>query len=419
VAQANGNVLEFDLDEPCKLHLQINKLPRLFLFAEAPETPVPDLKSEDVRLLTSLDVVSSNSLTQTEQIQNALNATAARGATLFVPPGIYRTGTLELPSNLNLYLAPGAILKGTAQTKDYQRKRGEPAQLLLDNARNVRIFGRGTIDNNGLAMRAQFLPDRDQGRVRMLLARNCRNVTVEGIVLRDSAVWCVHTVESRDMKFRNLKIISVSRAETGPDTSHNTDGFDPDNSSNILIEDNFISVDDDAIAVKLARGKRRDMRNVIFRDNVIWTTCSALKIGTEVHDFTVRNVLFANNDIIHADTGIVVQCYRGGYVDGARWIGNHFEQVGTVANNSPHRKGANIYINAQSRDNFGGIRNLHIKDNSFERFSERRSMIRAAQPNQVVENVWFENLQIAAERRITAKAAEIAVDQDAVSVEFR
>jgi polygalacturonase len=221
------------------------------------------------------------------------------------------------------------------------------------------------------------------------------------------------------MRFRNLKIISIARSETGRGTSHNTDGFDPDNSSDILIENNFISVDDDAIAVKLKAGRRRDMRNIVFRNNVIWTMCAALKIGTEVHDHTIRDIRFENNDVVHADSGIVVQCYRNGYVNGASWLNNHFEQIGVIANDSPHRKGAQIYVNSRSRDGFGHIQNLVLKNNSFEREPAVPSMICAAGERQTVENVLIEDLRIEGRQRKTAVEAGIRIDRDAKQVEFR
>jgi polygalacturonase len=417
-ATVEGNVLSFELDKPCKLHLRINNLKRFFLFADAPEKDAPQLGDENVFPLTDFGVVSSADVTQTEKIQQAIDAVAAKQGTLCVPPGIYLSGMLQLHGHMQLYLSPGAIIKGTARMEDYQGGRDGSAQFRLTERENVRIFGRGVLDNNGYTMRNQFLPDREPGRVRMFVMRKCQDVLVEDIILRDSGVWCFHMIESTDMQFRNLKIISISRSEAGPDTNHNTDAFDPDNSSNILMENNFISVDDDPIAIKLKGGQRRDMSNIIFRDNVIWTMCSALKIGTEVHDYTIRDVLFENNDVVHTDTGIVVQCYRGGYVDGVQWINNYFERVGVVANNSPHRKGADIYINSRSNDSFGEIRNLLIKDNTFERFSDLPSRIHAKGPTQVVDGVVFDNLMIAGKKRDSAEAARIKIDRDVRNVKF-
>jgi polygalacturonase len=417
--RVSGNTVTFSVAKPCKLHLRINNLQRFFLFADPIEHDAPQIGDKGVVSLTGLGVVSSSEEIQTEKIQNAINQAVKQDNTLVVPAGIYVAGTLHLPSNLRLYLSPGAIIKGTARLEDYHKGRGEGAQLRMDNARHVQIFGRGVIDNNGFLLRKQFLPDRKRGRTKMLVASRSQDLIVKDVVLRDSGVWCVHTVESDGMRFSNLKIISVVRSETGPDTSHNTDGFDPDNSSNITIENNFISVDDDAIAVKLKGGRRTDMHNIVFRDNVIWNVCSALKIGTEVHDYVIRDVLFENNDIVHTDTGIVIQCYRGGYVDSVSWINNHFEQVGIVPNESPHRKGADIYINTRSRDSFGEIRNLIIKDNTFENVSTLPSMIRANGSKQVVENVMIENLIMAGKHCTSAQDAGIKIDRDVKGVELR
>jgi len=415
-ARVSGNKLIFWIDRPCKLHLRVNRLPRLFVFAESTE-PTP-VESDNSFRITDFGVIDSSTEIQTEQIQRAIDQVASRHGTLVVPRGVYLSGTLRLASNLHLFLEPGVVIRGTARLEDYPAGRGGRAQLRMENAENVRISGRGVIDNNGLAMRSQFLPDRRQGRVKMLVALRCRDVLVEDVVLRDSGVWCVHPVESERLCFRNLKVISVSRSETGPETSHNTDAFDPDNSSDVLIEDNFISVDDDAIAVKLAGGARRDMRNIVFRNNVVWTTCSALKIGTEVFGHTVRDVRFEWNDIVHADTGIVVQCYRGGYVDGARWVDNHFEQVGVVPNESPHRKGLDIYVNSGGKSSFGEIRNLLIERNVFERRNSRRWMIRGAGSRHIVEGVVFKGNTIAGKKADSAEAAQLYTDRDIRGVVF-
>lgn len=418
-ARARGRRLTFWIDRPCKLHLRVNDLPRFFIFADGIEQRTSDPSADYNFYLTDFDVTSSPTIVQTEGIQRAIDFVASRHGTLIVPAGVYLSGTLILPSNLTLDLRPGAVIRGTTRLSDYPRGPGGQAQLRMDDAENVRICGRGVIDNNGSAMRAQFLPDRKRGRVKMLVAQRARNVVVEDVVLRDAGVWCIHPFESENLRFRNLKIISVSRAETGPNTSHNTDAFDPDNSSHVLIEDNFISVDDDAIAVKLANGKRRDMNHIVFRNNVVWTTCAALKIGTEVFGHTARNVVFEGNDIIHADSGIVVQCYRGGYVDSAKWIDNHFEQIGLVPNNSPHRKGLDIYVNSGSKDSFGEIRNLLLARNAFERRNPRRSMIRGAGSKHIVDNVVINRLTIAGEQALSLRDAQLHVDRDVQRVELR
>ena len=74
---------------------------------------------------------------------------------------------------------------------------------------------------------------------------------MEDVILRDSGTWGVHLVASNHLRFTNCKLISNTRLDDpGFPWEMNTDGFDPDNSSQIMIDNNFISCNDDAIAVK-------------------------------------------------------------------------------------------------------------------------------------------------------------------------
>ena len=416
-AKAEGKTLAFEIDKPCKLHLRINGQQRFFLFADTEETNAPKAGDKGVQVLTDLGVSPSAEKVQTKQLQDAIDKVAASKGTLVIPAGIYKTGMLNLPSGLNLYLAPGSILKGTADPKDYVST-GEESQLLMKDAQDVRIYGRGVIDNNGMALRKTIGSKKNS--TRMLATKNSRNLVMEDVILRDAAVWCIHPMQSSDLQFRNLKIMSMTRAESGPDDGYNTDGFDPDNSSNVIMENNFISVDDDAIAVKLNRGsERKDMSNIIFRNNVVFTMCSALKIGTEVMGgFTVRDVLFENNDVLHADIGISAYCYRGGFAENIRWIGNHFEKTAALPDNSPHHHFCNIYLNTRSEDSFGGIRNALIKDNTFENFGPKNSGIRAKDERQFIDGVVIENLVIEGKIRKSPEDARIVVDKNVRNLRF-
>lgn len=412
--------ISFELTEPRKLHLRINRLSRFFLFADPPETGAPRRGQPGVFSLMDLGVRSDATLNQTAVLQRAIDVVAAKQGVLLVPPGIYRAGRLLLRSHLSLYLSPGAVIKGTGCLEDYPRAQ----QVHAEDTENVRIFGRGVIDGHGLTLR------RDAGntmpsRVRLVTTLRSRHFSMDDVILREAGVWCVHPVESDDLRFSNLKIISQTRAEwAGPADNwegSNTDGFDPDNSSRVLIENCFISCDDDAIAVKLRNGTRRDMEDIVFHRNVVWTMCSALKIGTEITGHTVRNVLFDDNDIINADVGIAVWCWRGGTVDGAQWINNRFEAIGVVLKESPHKKETNIRITIRNVNNegLGHIRNLLIKDNTFERFSPNDAMLQGGDDAHLVENVVFENLVIAGRKRVDDEQARMTVSRFTRNVSFR
>ena len=86
----------------------------------------------------------------TRTIQRALDSAATLGGgTVYVPPGIYLTGTLQLRSNVNLYLEAGAVLKGSANVNDYMFNGRRVGLLFTQDAENVSISGHGTIDGNG------------------------------------------------------------------------------------------------------------------------------------------------------------------------------------------------------------------------------------------------------------------------------
>lgn len=426
-ATASGDALSFELTEPRKMHLRINGLSRFFLFADAPEVNPPKPGDAGVVSLAEFGVNSSMELTQTALLQEAIDAVAVKKGTLYVPPGIYRSGRLFLRSNLNLYLAPGAIIKGTGELADYPRTNGSAQQIQLVDAENIRIFGRGVIDGNGQALR-RANADSTPSKAKLITTLRSKNIVVEDVFLREAGVWCMHMVESSDIRVSNVKLISMTRAEAsegaeadGQFYGGNADGFDPDNTSHVVIENSFISCDDDPIAVKLKGGSaRRDVTDIQVRGNVIWTMCSALKIGTEVHDKTLSNVVFENNDVVHADVGIAIWCWRGGTVDGARWVNNYFEGIGTVTNESPHKKETNIRLTIRNVDNSGAgqIRDVLIKDNTFERFSPNDALIQGLDPDHTIDGVRIQNLIIAGKKRTDADDARLTVGQHTANVTF-
>lgn len=57
----------------------------------------------------------------TSKIQQAINDANARagGGTVYFPAGIYKFSQVELKSNVTLYLAAGAILRGSTTLSDY------------------------------------------------------------------------------------------------------------------------------------------------------------------------------------------------------------------------------------------------------------------------------------------------------------
>ncbi len=73
--------------------------------------------------------------------------TAAGGGTVYVPPGEYTVGTIQLRDNVTLNLEAGATLYLSQDPADFIQ--GSRTMIFAENAKNIAVTGRGTLD--GLA----------------------------------------------------------------------------------------------------------------------------------------------------------------------------------------------------------------------------------------------------------------------------
>jgi hypothetical protein len=412
-ATANGKALLFQISRPRKLHLKINNLARFFIFADALEVDPTQLGQPGVYDLGSYEVLSSLDSVQTRKIQRAIDDVASKKGILYVPPGIYRSGELKVKSDLTLYLAPGAIIKGTGEVEDYPRGEFGTQLIYMLDCQNVKIRGRGVIDGQGRALRFSTNNSSD-GRMKLIRSRRARDCMVGGVILRDAGTWAVHLIESEDLRFNDYKLISNTPYDDSDfPWEMNTDGFDPDNSSHIIIENGFVSCGDDAIAVKLRYGNRSDMDDIQFRNNVVWTVKSALKIGTEVYDKKMTNVIFENNEVIYADRGIVVYCYRGATIENPRWINNYFEFIGG------NIKRMHMEIKIQDNGGKGYLNDVLIKNNTFERISQNQSRLRGLDNTHVINGITLDNLVIAGKKCMSLEDGQILTNKYVRNILFK
>jgi len=291
-------------------------LPLLFVIRETAERFVPD--PQDPTVLNVADYgATPGPEPQTAKLQRALDDCAARpgGGIVFVPPGRYLTGTLRIRSHTYLYLAGGAVLQAVQDPKAFPVDPGRTEHggngrihsfsrvLLFDRACNAGLLGRGTVDGAGV-----FLRNEHNKRVQIIDAHACRNLLIEGVVLRNTASWTMHLLASNNVRVADVKIIADW--DVG-----NADGIDPDSCRNVLIERVFCYTGDDSIAIKTTGNSDllQSSCNILVRDSVVMTRKTGLKIGTETLA-DVQNVLFENIDIVHSSRGIGLWVRDGGHV---------------------------------------------------------------------------------------------------------
>ncbi|HZO55695.1 MAG TPA: glycosyl hydrolase family 28-related protein, partial [Bryobacteraceae bacterium] len=91
----------------------------------------------------------------TKAIRDAIEACfKAGGGMVYVPPGEYTTGVLELKDNVNLHIEAGGTLLLSQNRDDFNNRR---AMIYSDGAKNIAVTGRGTLD--GLA-KYEWVPAR-------------------------------------------------------------------------------------------------------------------------------------------------------------------------------------------------------------------------------------------------------------------
>jgi len=116
-----------------------------------------------------------------------------------------------------------------------------------------------------------------------------RDISLEGVILRDSSTWTVPIRQSEDVRVRNVKLLGY-RA--------NSDGIDICNSRNVRVEGCFIRTLDDLIVVKTDR-HQGEARHIVATNCVLWNEVAhALSIGAELRE-NVDDVAFTDCDIIH------------------------------------------------------------------------------------------------------------------------
>jgi hypothetical protein len=188
---------------------------------------------------------------------------------IYFGPGVHEVSGLKVGDGKTVYLAPGAIIKGTA---------GGHGPVFALEGNNIVLRGRGILDGS-------LCPTHSRN---LLLVRG-KDITVEGIILRDSSTWNIPIRRSERVTVRNVKVLGY-RA--------NSDGIDICNSRDVTVEGCFLRTLDDLIVVKTDKGQGESHR-IVARDCVLWNEVAhALSVGAELRE-NVDDVLFTNCDVIH------------------------------------------------------------------------------------------------------------------------
>ena len=220
----------------------------------------------------------------------------ADGEVIYFGKGIHDAGVICLKSNQTLFIDEGALVY---------------ASVFALNAENVKIIGRGILDNSKNMEQILFECNAENNRADCGNAKrdygvrfwNCKNVVVDGVTITHSLAYNIDFASCEGVLVKNVKLIGNWR--------YNTDGIHIANSVNVEVADCFLRCYDDSVCVrgyedheKVAMekfgGGLQITKNIRVHGCVIWNDWGkGLFIGAATQVDEISSVVFENCKIIH------------------------------------------------------------------------------------------------------------------------
>ncbi|MDI9859411.1 rhamnogalacturonidase [Flectobacillus roseus] len=261
-------------------------------------------------VITDYGVKNDSTLVQTEAIQKIIDMATEKGGVIVIPKGTFLSGALFFKPKTHLHVVEGGKLKGSDNIENYpklpSRMEGQSLDYFtaLVNAYQVdgfTISGKGTIDGNGLKYWQAFWQRRKENpnctnlevsRPRLVFIWKSNNVQIQDVKLHNSGFWTTHLYQCNNVKILDAHIFSPEKPVKAP----STDAIDIDACINVLVKGCYLSVNDDAIALKGGKGPWADKvpnnganKNIIIEDCEFGFCHSALTCGSEaIHN---RNII--------------------------------------------------------------------------------------------------------------------------------
>ena len=265
-------------------------------------------------VITDYGVKQDSTIVQTAAIQRVIDMAAQRGGGIVVVPrGTFLSGALFFRPLTHLYIEEDGKLKGSDRIADFPitetRIEGETCKYFAalvnaDHCDGFTIAGRGTIDGNGLHYWEEFwirrkwnpqCTNKDAQRPRLVYISNSRDVTVQDVRLVNSPFWTNHLYRCQRVRYIGCHIFSPTDGVKAP----SSDAIDIDACEDVLVDSCYMSVNDDAIAIKGGKGTWADKQSenggverVLIENCRFGSVHGCLTLGSEsIHD---RNIVMRN-----------------------------------------------------------------------------------------------------------------------------
>ncbi|WP_114940148.1 glycoside hydrolase family 28 protein [Mucilaginibacter endophyticus] len=263
----------------------------LFLFS----TVVINIASAQQKIynIKKLGAVADGKTDNVRIIQDAIDKAAeAGGGTIWIPAGKFVTSVIHLRSNIELHLAAGAELLGSAKRITYGPEKAS-ALIVAEKQQNISITGKGTIDGQGDALIKdiyrmlnngtlkdkewktyndwhQLRPEEDN-RPKLIVFEKCDKINLKNFTIKNGLCWIQDYRSCTNMVIDSINVIS--------NTFLNNDGIDLVDCKNVKLTNSFFNVADDGICLK-SSDPQGACENIYIANCKIRSSASAFKMGT-------------------------------------------------------------------------------------------------------------------------------------------
>ncbi len=358
-------------------------------------------------------ILADGQTLNTRSIQAAIDHVHEKGGgKLVFRAGNYVTGTIYLKSNVTLHLEEGATLLGSNNPFDYIK---DPyvnwqSMIFAIKQQHIGITGKGTINGRGFQTAVNAVQNvhrgivedelkldrvREWNRPENIYFRECEDVTIQDITLRDPGSW--------NQTYDQCVNLLVERIKVDSKSYWNNDGIDIVDCRNVVIRDSYFDAADDAICFK-SHDANAFCDNILVENCVARSSASALKFGTVSRggfkNFVVRNLTVYDT----YRSAITFAAVDGGFVENILVDGVRSINTGNVIylrigdrwsqGKKPYMKDIiikNVYAEVPLNKPDAGY-NYEGPIEDLPRNISPASIV--GLPEYKIENVWLENIEM-------------------------
>ena len=301
------------------------------VFVDAVVPALPSFGSNSYNVTVPNAVINGGTPASTNSATN-VNATAINayisycstngGGTVVVPAGTFNTGLITLKSNVNLQLAPNAVLKAASYN----------TQLISGSSlTNVAITGTGTLNGGATTV---------IGNANLIVLTSCTKLLVQGVTIKNSGHEHLVIQYGKDVTVDGVNLNdNDTLAANGGNYLSNTDGIDY-YGTNFLFKNITLSVGDDNIVAKplgsacanititnctataghgygIGGGMRYGVTNFLVTDSALNGTDYGLRIKAQDNPDdnqggVVSNVVYRNITMSNVPRPLILESYYDG-----------------------------------------------------------------------------------------------------------